>query len=162
MSILSHIGAGLIGASVALVGVGIYIKKYHEKSDVVNIDKQCYQPKLLVAKKPINLLDLKTTSPLFTSIGKMETPINSLDRPASQLIPELDLPVLHDFAKLETLVQDAASHLDSHHTYNPEANSVKTVCTSSDEKDVAVLCDNPIILLADMKNNLTKKDEDLI
>ena len=68
-SVFTQLGAGLIGVGITLIGAGIYIKKYHENSKEDNIELKCQQPEQILAKKPIEIPNLKTTSPLFTSTG---------------------------------------------------------------------------------------------
>ena len=166
MSSLSHIGAGLIGAGITLIGVGIYIKKYHENSKDDNIELKCPIKNSLIAKNPIKLTDLKTTSPLFTSIGNLEhkdqqaslklqpqSLLTNLSLPAG-----LDSPVLPDFAKLEAPAQNVENCLD---LLNSQVdNFATTVLPTLDEKDAVVQYgNNTIIILADMK---LKNDPDVI
>ena len=127
-NLLSHIGSGLIGAGVMLIGTSIYIKNYYENSG--NIEQQCYP------KKPTS--ELKMMSPLYIS------------KP-TEIIPNLDLPVLHDFAKLENTAQDA-EEMSAQLQNTQENNFVATACLNLVEKH-SDLSDNTILLMADMKKS---------
>jgi hypothetical protein len=55
MSILSHLSAGFVGAGVALIGAGIYIKKYYEKpNDIDTLCSRCKRPSQLTSLSPLS------------------------------------------------------------------------------------------------------------
>ncbi len=181
-TLITHLGAGVLGAGLALIGASIYIKKYHVTRN--NIQSLCLKCKTQRTSNsiippldtdyragkyriiPMNLLENKDLKALVQYSQN-----NTLDLGAyplyilngTQDMPEnLDLPVLHDFEKLKANVQYVETALDAenalqHSNLYPaelEDNSAQTVPPNLGETTEDSQKNNTILVLANMKANL--------